>query len=140
MTAIAMIIGMVPMALGLGEGGEQNAPLGRAVIGGLCCDGCHLFFVPTLLQRFAGTNLTAGKSHRACSKTDLLEEKNVTGYLKQTEPWKTARRYQEKQQERDEFSFLLAAHCLLRSPLWGSFPGPSNKGLEQRSNELLRSS
>jgi len=35
MTALAMIIGMTPMALGLGEGGEQNAPLGRAVIGGL---------------------------------------------------------------------------------------------------------
>jgi hypothetical protein len=35
MTALAMIIGMLPMALGLGEGGEQNAPLGRAVIGGL---------------------------------------------------------------------------------------------------------
>ena len=35
MTAAAMIIGMVPMSLGLGEGGEQNAPLGRAVIGGL---------------------------------------------------------------------------------------------------------
>ena len=36
MTALAMIIGMIPMALGLGEGGEQNAPLGKAVIGGLC--------------------------------------------------------------------------------------------------------
>jgi multidrug efflux pump subunit AcrB len=35
MTALAMIIGMLPMALGFGEGGEQNAPLGRAVIGGL---------------------------------------------------------------------------------------------------------
>jgi multidrug efflux pump subunit AcrB len=35
MTALAMIFGMVPMALGLGDGGEQNAPLGRAVIGGL---------------------------------------------------------------------------------------------------------
>jgi hypothetical protein len=35
--ALAMIIGTVPMALGLGEGGEQNAPLGRAVIGGLLC-------------------------------------------------------------------------------------------------------
>jgi multidrug efflux pump subunit AcrB len=35
MTALAMIIGMIPMALGLGEGAEQNAPLGRAVIGGL---------------------------------------------------------------------------------------------------------
>ena len=42
MTALAMIIGMLPMSLGLGEGGEQNAPLGRAVIGGLIfCDGRH---------------------------------------------------------------------------------------------------
>jgi len=47
MTALAMIIGMVPMALGLGEGGEQNAPLGRAVIGGLLlATTATLFFVP----------------------------------------------------------------------------------------------
>jgi multidrug efflux pump subunit AcrB len=37
MTALAMIIGMIPMALGMGDGGEQNAPLGRAVVGGLLC-------------------------------------------------------------------------------------------------------
>jgi CzcA family heavy metal efflux pump len=49
MTALAMIIGMVPMALGLGEGGEQNAPLGRAVIGGLlCATVATLFFVPSV--------------------------------------------------------------------------------------------
>jgi multidrug efflux pump subunit AcrB len=49
MTALAMIIGMAPMALGLGEGGEQNAPLGRAVIGGLMVATCAtLFFVPTV--------------------------------------------------------------------------------------------
>jgi multidrug efflux pump subunit AcrB len=49
MTATAMIIGMVPMALGLGEGGEQNAPLGRAVIGGLLfATVATLFFVPTV--------------------------------------------------------------------------------------------
>ena len=49
MTALAMIIGMAPMALGLGEGGEQNAPLGRAVIGGLIVATCAtLFFVPTV--------------------------------------------------------------------------------------------
>jgi CzcA family heavy metal efflux pump len=48
MTAMAMIIGMVPMALGLGEGGEQNAPLGRAVIGGLLlATVATLLFVPT---------------------------------------------------------------------------------------------
>jgi multidrug efflux pump subunit AcrB len=49
MTALAMMIGMVPMALGLGEGGEQNAPLGRAVIGGLLlATVATLFFVPTV--------------------------------------------------------------------------------------------
>ena len=47
MTALAMIIGMVPMALGAGDGGEQNAPLGRAVIGGLlCATMATLVFVP----------------------------------------------------------------------------------------------
>jgi multidrug efflux pump subunit AcrB len=55
MTAGAMIIGMLPMALGLGEGGEQNAPLGRAVIGGLLlATVATLFFVPvaySLLRR-----------------------------------------------------------------------------------------
>jgi len=51
MTALAMIIGMVPMALGLGEGGEQNAPLGRAVIGGLLmATGATLFFVPVVFS------------------------------------------------------------------------------------------
>ncbi|HEY0793367.1 MAG TPA: efflux RND transporter permease subunit [Chthoniobacterales bacterium] len=51
MTAAAMIIGMVPMALGLGEGGEQNAPLGRAVIGGLLfATAATLFFVPTVFM------------------------------------------------------------------------------------------
>ena len=53
MTALAMIIGMVPMALGLGEGGEQNAPLGRAVIGGLIfATIATLFFVPTVFSVF----------------------------------------------------------------------------------------
>ncbi len=55
MTALAMIIGMIPMALGLGEAGEQNAPLGRAVIGGLMvATFATLFIVPivyTLLRR-----------------------------------------------------------------------------------------
>ena len=51
MTALAMIIGMIPMALGLGEGGEQNAPLGRAVIGGLlCATVATLVFVPAVFS------------------------------------------------------------------------------------------
>ena len=49
MTALAMIIGMLPMALGLGEGGEQNAPLARAVIGGLLvATFATLFLVPVI--------------------------------------------------------------------------------------------
>ena len=55
MTALAMIIGMVPMALGVGEGGEQNAPLGRAVIGGLLfATVATLFFVPSVFAMFHG--------------------------------------------------------------------------------------
>ena len=51
MTAIAMIVGMLPMSLGLGEGGEQNAPLGRAVIGGLSFATLFtLFFVPVVFK------------------------------------------------------------------------------------------
>jgi CzcA family heavy metal efflux pump len=55
MTALAMIIGMVPMALGFGEGGEQNAPLGRAVIGGLLfATVATLFFVPSVFTMIHG--------------------------------------------------------------------------------------
>jgi len=67
MTATAMMIGMVPMALGLGEGGEQNAPLGRAVIGGLLfATMATLFFVPTVFATMRSSKqtngLTAGNS------------------------------------------------------------------------------
>jgi multidrug efflux pump subunit AcrB len=67
MTALAMIIGMVPMALGLGDGGEQNAPLGRAVIGGLLfATVSTLFFVPTffsVLHGWRGRKQHAQPSH-----------------------------------------------------------------------------
>ncbi len=60
MTALAMIIGMVPMALGLGEGGEQNAPLGRAVIGGLLlATAATLFFVPVFFSFVHGRKQAA---------------------------------------------------------------------------------
>src|SRR5207247_6572095 len=53
MTALAMIISMIPMALGMGDGGEQNAPLGRAVIGGLlCATVATLIFVPAVFSIF----------------------------------------------------------------------------------------
>jgi multidrug efflux pump subunit AcrB len=63
MTALAMIIGMVPMALGLGEGGEQNAPLGRAVIGGLLfATVATLFFVPLFFSLVHGRRNLAAKA------------------------------------------------------------------------------
>jgi len=73
MTALAMIIGMLPMSLGLGEGGEQNAPLGRAVIGGLIfATIATLFFVPVVFsiihRRFGekpAPHASFGESHVA---------------------------------------------------------------------------
>jgi CzcA family heavy metal efflux pump len=63
MTALAMIIGMVPMAIGLGEGGEQNAPLGRAVIGGLLfATVATLFFVPVFFSILHGRRERMAKS------------------------------------------------------------------------------
>jgi multidrug efflux pump subunit AcrB len=71
MTALAMIIGMVPMALGLGDGGEQNAPLGRAVIGGLlCATVATLLFVPSVFALIHGSE----KSERKRSEKRLVEE------------------------------------------------------------------
>jgi multidrug efflux pump subunit AcrB len=59
MTAFAMMIGMLPMALGLGEGGEQNAPLARAVIGGLSvATFATLFFVPLMFTLIHGKNVS----------------------------------------------------------------------------------
>jgi multidrug efflux pump subunit AcrB len=72
MTALAMIIGMLPMALALGEGGEQNAPLGRAVIGGLIlATFATLFFVPSvfsLLHRKAPKRLEPVDHHKIETK------------------------------------------------------------------------
>ena len=68
MTALAMIIGMVPMALGLGEGGEQNAPLGRAVIGGLMfATFATLFFVPCVFSMIHGRRARRGQGAAAPS-------------------------------------------------------------------------
>jgi multidrug efflux pump subunit AcrB len=66
MTALAMIIGMVPMALGLGDGGEQNAPLGRAVIGGLIfATVSTLFFVPAFFSVLQGSRRHAAQTEQA---------------------------------------------------------------------------
>jgi multidrug efflux pump subunit AcrB len=63
MTALAMIIGMIPMALGLGDGGEENAPLGRAVVGGLiCATVATLVFVPTVFGLLHGMRLSRGNT------------------------------------------------------------------------------
>jgi multidrug efflux pump subunit AcrB len=70
MTALAMIIGMVPMALGMGEGGEQNAPLGRAVIGGLIfATVATLLFVPVIFSVIHGR-----REAKAAGKAILPQE------------------------------------------------------------------
>jgi multidrug efflux pump subunit AcrB len=62
MTALAMIIGMIPMSLGVGDGGEQNAPLGRAVIGGLlCATVATLIFVPAVFSFLHRRDSSAGQ-------------------------------------------------------------------------------
>ena len=73
MTALAMIIGMVPMSLGLGDGGEQNAPLGRAVIGGLlCATMATLVFVPCVFAL-----VHSGKSKHADGLDKKLDEQRA---------------------------------------------------------------
>lgn len=70
MTALAMIIGMIPMALGMGDGGEQNAPLGRAVIGGLlCATVATLIFVPSVFALIHGSE----RSRRSREEKRLVE-------------------------------------------------------------------
>jgi multidrug efflux pump subunit AcrB len=73
MTALAMIIGMLPMSLGLGEGGEQNAPLGRAVIGGLVLATiATLFFVPVVFSMLhKKTPFTAGEPVEPAERNQL---------------------------------------------------------------------
>ena len=76
MTALAMIMGMVPMALGLGDGGEQNAPLGRAVIGGLLfATTATLFFVPTF---FSVLHSALERRRRARADRDREHSGNTT--------------------------------------------------------------
>ena len=75
MTAFAMIIGMVPMSLGLGEGGEQNAPLGRAVIGGLIvATFATLFFVPCVFSLVHGRKRENRRSSRPRHQAERVSE------------------------------------------------------------------
>jgi CzcA family heavy metal efflux pump len=79
MTALAMIIGMVPMALGLGDGGEQNAPLGRAVIGGLlCATVATLVFVPCVFALIHGSrSQSAARQRKIQRESTTLEEQHA---------------------------------------------------------------
>jgi multidrug efflux pump subunit AcrB len=77
MTAMAMVIGMLPMSLGVGEGGEQNAPLGRAVIGGLVvATAATLFFVPVVFSFLH--RRTAARAPMNSPESPLLEIQGTT--------------------------------------------------------------
>jgi multidrug efflux pump subunit AcrB len=72
MTSLAMIAGMLPMALGLGEGGEQTSPLGRAVIGGLAAATlATLFILPSVFAT------VQARAHRRSASLDPDEETSV---------------------------------------------------------------
>jgi multidrug efflux pump subunit AcrB len=74
MTALAMIIGMVPMSLGLGDGGEQNAPLGRAVIGGLLFATVTTLFIVTIIHSYLRTQPPVDHNRRLTEQeTELLD-------------------------------------------------------------------
>src|SRR5262249_18729724 len=71
MTAFAMMLGMAPMALGMGEGAEQNAPLGRAVIGGLLfATVATLLFVPSLYALLHGRSASERAAAKAAAEVD----------------------------------------------------------------------
>jgi multidrug efflux pump subunit AcrB len=75
MTALAMIIGMIPMSLGLGDGGEQNAPLGRAVIGGLLLATiATLFFVPAFFSVVHGWLESQRKTTQGTARAGTIDE------------------------------------------------------------------
>jgi multidrug efflux pump subunit AcrB len=75
MTALAMIIGMIPMSLGLGDGGEQNAPLGRAVIGGLLlATVATLFFVPTFFSVVHGWLEGRSRTAHSTARAGTIDE------------------------------------------------------------------
>ncbi|MEO8207053.1 MAG: efflux RND transporter permease subunit, partial [Chthoniobacterales bacterium] len=80
MTALAMIIGMVPMAFGIGEGGEQNAPLARAVIGGLLvATASTLFFVPVVFSLLR-KSITPAQVDRHSKQSDKSLQEPVHGH------------------------------------------------------------
>lgn len=80
MTALAMIVGMLPMSLGLGDGGEQNAPLGRAVIGGLLMATVYtLFFVPVMYTLLRKTPPVTDDEHPEVSFDNNADERGEDG-------------------------------------------------------------
>jgi multidrug efflux pump subunit AcrB len=80
MTASAMIIGMAPMALGLGEGGEQNAPLGRAVIGGLLLATVTTLFIVPLVYSLLRTKPPVDYERKIVEEEHAyLQDENMLG-------------------------------------------------------------
>ena len=81
MTALAMILGMLPMSLGLGEGGEQNAPLGRAVIGGLAvATFTTLFFVPVVYSAWRKKAPRPSRARRVEVMTEPRQAADTTAH------------------------------------------------------------
>jgi len=84
MTALAMMIGMTPMALGLGEGGEQNAPLGRAVIGGLLGATATTLFIVPIIYSYMRTKAPADLERRL--QQEEAEEEQSAALIRELAP------------------------------------------------------
>ncbi len=132
MTALAMIIGMVPMALGLGDGGEQNAPLGRAVIGGLLlATVATLFFVPAFFSVVHGWLERRKKAHARgpglCHRR--IRRHNRSSLYDRTNPIRSRRKRKTTSPRREHEPHLAAQgpprrHRGPASPPWCS-PSPA---------------
>ena len=151
MTALAMIIGMIPMALGLGDGGEQNAPLGRAVIGGLlCATVATLIFVPSVFALLHGrrtspnaaAHSSAGQRTDSCVIATLCERRHNMSTIENSQPevpQPLPDSPRPRRQSRRPLVFIglaCAALCSRHCHLFRAFTsGPSRRDSSGRSTE-----
>ena len=139
MTALAMIIGMIPMALGLGDGGEENAPLGRAVIGGLlCATVATLVFVPTVFGLLHGMRLSRGNTQKPgngesqCQKLNTSERVPADWLLARPGGGRCARTFHPLRHPRPRGSAIQPPSCHRRSRRRGGHRGVPESSLAHR--------
>ena len=118
MTALAMVIGMSPMALGMGEAGEQNAPLGRAVIGGLlCATFVTLFVVPCAYAILRTKQPDKGKRDREIERADTEGAKQHRDAAPDESPAARPRRQHDHRRSQQPWGRVLESRARLGSQM-----------------------